>query len=660
MIFPFPRYSDDVKRFFGVPALITADLLALVMALGLALCLRYDAPSPEITQYLHSHVTPFLISLVLYIGIFFHFRLYRYAWRFASLEMLWSVISANTIGAFSYILLQLLFDQSHSIDSKSILVLYWILSIIFVGALRITLRLINMSLHHRKQFLEAVRRDTRPTRVVILGAEADGVRLLSVLREEIGKPYDVIGFLDDSPHRQGMYIRGVRVLGPLRMLSGLLAKSTVDEVLIAMPGSGMAIREYVLACRKQGIPVKMIPGLYEAFNGKPARPRLEDISVEDLLRRPPVSIDLSEVRGYLKGKSVLITGAGGSIGSELCRQIIAMNPSRIVLFGHGENSLHLIYQELTVKHPDLAERIHIAVGSIADNQRVMQVFAQFNPQIVFHAAAHKHVPIMEVNEPEAVKNNVLGTRCIVEACGRFGVKYMVLISTDKAVNPSSIMGATKWLCEETVRRYANEYRDTVYVTVRFGNVLGSRGSVVPVFRDQIKRGGPVTVTHPEMTRYFMTIPEAVQLVLQAGAIGKSGVAYLLDMGKPVKILDLATDMIRLCGLEPHKDVAIEFSGLRPGEKLHEKLATEHEIIKPSTCEAISIVQRPEYFRADEYDTFIQRLLERALAGDRDGVRECLAPYMELPSQVQRQLDLTPARTAASSPSSTPLSIAGSL
>ena len=633
MVFPIPRLSEHSIRFVCLIGLIVADLLALVMAVELALTLRFDYPTdPQVLHYYSHHSHSLLISLVIYIGLFGAFRLYRYAWRFASLEMLWGVVVANSCGVLALVLLQSILDRPFFPDSRAVLILIWLLGIMFVGGLRITLRLVNMALHHRRKILEAMRNDTRPTRAVILGAGSDGARVLSMLREEMGYPFDVIGFLDDSPQKQGIYIRGVRVIGPLRTLYSLLAKSAVDEVMIAMPGSGMSIREYVMACRKLHVPVKVIPDVHEALNGKSTRLRLEDISVEDLLRRPPISIDLSEVRGYLKGKTVLVTGAGGSIGSELCRQIIAMNPKKLILFGHGENSLHQIHQELTQKYPALTECIDIIVGSIADAQRVDQVFRRFTPQIVVHAAAHKHVPIMELNVSEAVKNNVRGSYTIAEACGRFNVKYMVLISTDKAVYPSSVMGATKWLCEEVVRRFAHEFRNTVYVTVRFGNVLGSRGSVVPIFRDQIKRGGPITITHPEMTRYFMTIPEAVQLVLQAGAIGKSGVAYLLDMGKPVKILDLATDMIRLCGLEPEKDIPIQFTGLRPGEKLYEKLATDDEVIKPSACEAISIVQRPEYFTPAAFDELLQRLLAFANAGETEEIRAIFADIIPLQTE----------------------------
>ena len=392
-------------------------------------------------------------------------------------------------------------------------------------------------------------------------------------------------------------------------------------MLIAMPdASGTAIRDYVLACRHQQVAVKVLPDLHAALHGIDARHLeryLEEISVEDLLRRPPVRTNLAEVSSTLTGKRVLITGAGGSIGSELCRQVMAFNPAQLVLVGHGENSLHLIHQELSVKFPALRERLHIAVGSISDDVRMNQIFQAFHPQVVFHTAAHKHVPIMEANVPEAVQNNVLGTRCITDCCGRYKVKRMVAISTDKAVYPSSVMGATKWLGEEIVAVTSALYPATTYITVRFGNVLGSRGSVVPIFKEQIRRGGPITITHPDITRYFMTIPEAVQLVLQAGAVGTSGKLYLLEMGEPVKIVDLARDMIRLSGYEPERDIAIHFTGLRPGEKLYESLTTDEEIVEPAPCAGLFMVHRPSYFTPTEMQSLVKRLQQLSSIGDTE-------------------------------------------
>lgn len=616
------RFFPGSRAYLAVIALMCADILALLVAMALSLLLGNEAqPLASTIGKFHDHLVSLPFVLGLYLTIFAWFHLYRYAWRFASIEMVWGVASANSLGLVGLITLQYLFDET--IFPRNVLIIFWFVSIFLVGLMRIVLRVANISRKHGPRALRTLRRDVRPKRVVILGGGSDGARLLSSLREDVTHPYVVVGLLDDTPHKQGIYIRGARVLGPLQDLYRLLDTNAVDEVLIALPSaSGADIREYVMACRKQKVSVKVIPGLHDVLGGK-ARARLEEVSVEDLLRRPPVNISIAGIGSYVTGRRVLVTGAGGSIGSELCRQILALNPAELVLLGHGENSIHGIYQELTRAYPQSANRLHTAIGSVADDARMDQIIQAHHPHVVFHAAAHKHVPIMEVNVQEAVQNNVLGTRCIADACGRAGVERMVLISTDKAVYPSSVMGATKWLCEETVRAFATIHPRTVYVTVRFGNVLGSRGSVVPIFREQIKRGGPVTVTHPEMTRFFMTIPEAVQLVLQAGAIGTTGDLFLLDMGKPVKILDLARDMIRLSGLEPDVDIPIAYTGLRPGEKLHELLATDDETIEPASCGGLSVVRRRQYFTPSNFFSILRRLQQLSVRGDMDELLDFL-------------------------------------
>lgn len=579
--------------------LMAGDVLAVIGALVLSLMLRYDSTPVRhlYSDYLEPRLLSVGLSLVLYVVVFALFRLYRYAWRFASLETVRGVVCASTTGLLCFGAVQLIVNKS--MLSTSVLIVFWMMSILLIGGVRVLLRLASLSQTFGGKAVKILQRDLRPKRVVILGAGASGVHVLESLRGESTGSYEVVGFLDDNPNKHGIYIRDVRVLGPVKHLYRLLEDQSVDEVLVALPdAAGEEIREYVMACRKLKVQVKVIPRLQDVLNGK-SIVRVEDISVEDLLRRPPVRIDLLEIGDFLTGKRVLVTGAGGSIGSELCRQIVRLNPATLVLLGHGENSVHKIHQELKNSHPAQANRLRMVVASVADEVRINQVFQEHKPQVVFHAAAHKHVPIMELNVLEAIQNNVIGTYCVAEACGKFGVKCMVLISTDKAVYPSSVMGATKWMCEKLVRAMVPIYRDTNYVAVRFGNVLGSRGSVLPIFHDQILRGGPVTVTHPEMTRYFMSIPEAVQLVLQAGAVGRSGELYLLDMGKPVRILDMAHDMIRLCGHEPEVDIPVVYTGPRPGEKLHERLVSEDEIIEPAFGEGMSIVRCPECFSSTE-------------------------------------------------------------
>jgi FlaA1/EpsC-like NDP-sugar epimerase len=369
-------------------------------------------------------------------------------------------------------------------------------------------------------------------------------------------------------------VLGLPVLGAREQIPEVVARHKISLIVIAMPSVGAAtIREIVDICRSTQAELKILPGMYQIINGQVSVNHLRPVQLEDLLRREPVRVDLKEIAGYLGGKTVLITGAGGSIGSELCRQVAAVYPQKLVLLGHGENSIHNIWLELREKFPGVALAIEIA--DIRDKPRVDNVFQKHRPDVVFHAAAHKHVPLMELHPAEAVKTNIFGTRNLAQAASRFGTKGFLLISTDKAVNPSSVMGATKRFAELIIAQ-ENLSSETTFTAVRFGNVLGSSGSVVPLFKQQIARGGPVTVTHPEMKRYFMTIPEAVQLVIQAGAMARGGEVFVLDMGEPVKIVDMARDMVKLSGLEPDKDIQIKFTGIRQGEKLFEELLTAEE------------------------------------------------------------------------------------
>lgn len=618
------RVSGRSKIPLATLLLMLGDVLALLGALALSFALRFEGVSFATVYdgYVRQHIATLPFALALYVLVFAKLRLYRYAWRFASLEMAKGVVLGSFAGLLGTIVLQSMVEGSTF--PRSVFIIFWMTGILSIGGVRVLLRLASLSRSYGSQAVKILQRDLRPRRVAILGGGTAGAQVLSALREDKSASYDVVGFLDDNPEKQGVYIRDVRVIGPLSKLRRLLDEKSVDEVLIALPeASGSLIRDYAMACRKHKVQVKVIPTLRDVLHGN-SKTHLEDISVEDLLRRPPVCIDLKRIGTFLRDKRVLVTGAGGSIGSELCRQIIAQEPTSLVLLGHGENSINLIYQELRARRPELADRLRVVIASVADEGRINQVFHEHRPQIVFHTAAHKHVPIMETNVVEAVHNNVLGTAYVAEACGRYRTSHVLLISTDKAVYPSCVMGATKWLCERIVHGTCAAYRDTNYITVRFGNVLGSRGSVVPMFHEQIMRGGPVTVTHPEMTRYFMLIPEAVQLVLQAIAAGRSGELYLLDMGEPVKIVDLAQDMIRLCGYEPDVDIPVVFTGPRPGEKLHECLVNDDEVLEPAFCEGMSIVQRPQSYSATEVTDVLRNLRQLVTRGDSSEIYEFLS------------------------------------
>lgn len=613
------RLATRLVKLSGLPLAMILLVLGDLLAIAGALCVSLSLESSSLSLFqlyrvfVVSRSASLILTILAYVSFLAIFRLYRCAWRFAGLETARGVAYAGTLGTVASVALQWAIHRS--VLPARVMVDFWLMSMLLIGGVRVILRAISLGRRYGSRAVNVLRKDLRPRRVVILGAGTRGVHVLDYLRSGPSGPYDIVGFLDDDPNKRGIYIRDVKVLGPISELRRLLSGRLVDQVLVALPDAcGEEIREYFTACRAHGVQVKIIPGIREAISGRTAI-RIEDISVEDLLRRPPVKIDLVEIGEFIATKRVLVTGAGGSIGSELCRQIIALNPSVLVLLGHGENSIHRIYHELRRTHPQHSNRLRQVIASVSDETRINQVFAQFRPQVVFHAAAHKHVPIMEMNVLEAINNNVLGTFCVADACGRSGTKCMVLISSDKAVCPSSVMGATKWICEKLVLGMASMYRDTNYVAVRFGNVLGSRGSVLPIFHEQIMRGGPVTVTHPEMTRYFMSIPEAVQLVLQAAAVGRSEELYVLDMGKPVRILDLAHDMIRLCGYEPGVDIPVVISGPRPGEKLHERLIAEDEVLEPAYGEGMSVIRCSHGVSAAEVADLIRQCRLLVSRGD---------------------------------------------
>lgn len=617
------KIANLLRGRVAVFLIMCGDLVALISAFAIALLLYYDDSS--LTNIYRDHVAhklpALLISFLAYVAIFWVFRLYRYAWRFAGLETLRGVVLGNILGLL--VMCGTIRLTIGSFLPLSAIIIFLMNSIALVGCVRMILRLMSLSSRYGGSALTALRRDLRPNRVVILGSGSRAARLLYGLRAEMQKPYKVIGLLDDSPAQHGVYIHDVRVLGPLSLLFELLDSRAVDEVLIALPDlPGSQIREYVMACRTRKIPIRIMPALRDFLEGK-TDVKLEEISVEDLLHRPAVRADMDEVMRVVVGKRVLVTGAGGSIGSELCRQIVKLRPSKLVLLGHGENSIHQIYHEMVRSDPALTDILCMAIASTADDARINQVFEEQQPQIVFHAAAHKHVPIMEINVLEAVHNNVMGTYNVAEVCGRNGIEHLVLISTDKAVYPSSTMGATKRVCEEIFRAMVPLFPNTAYVTVRFGNVLGSRGSAMRIFHDQIRRGGPVTVTHRDMTRFFMSIPEAVHLVLQACAIGSSGELYVLDMGSPVKIVDLAHDMIRLCGQEPDAEIAVVFTGIRPGEKLHEELTEAEESLMPARRKGLSIVQRQNVRTQEELFAMLRQMKQIIDLGDEKEARDLL-------------------------------------
>lgn len=465
----------------------------------------------------------------------------------------------------------------------------------------------------------SVKKQPTHRRALIIGAGSCGALIAKEIQQNDGVNLLPVGFIDDDPYKYRMHVLGLPVFGNRTEIACVTETQRIDEIIIAMPSvSKTQISALVNICKTTKAKLRIVPDLQDMIDGRGAAGRVRDVSVEDLLGRDPIRTDLEHIAGYVQEKVVLVTGAGGSIGSELCRQIAPFAPTKLLLLGHGENSIYTIEMEMRSLFPSL--QLETIIADVQDRARLESVFAKYRPQVIFHAAAHKHVPLMERNPAEAIKNNVFGTKNVSECADAFGAERFVLISSDKAVNPTSVMGTTKRIAEMFIQSL-DKHSATKFVAVRFGNVLGSRGSVIPRFKDQILKGGPVTVTHPEMVRYFMTIPEAVQLVIQAGSLAKGGEVFILDMGKPVKIYDLAVDLIRLSGYEPHMDIDITFSGMREGEKLYEELLTNEEGLSSTKHNRI-FIGRPTQLNRTELE-FEIRKLEKVLGYQPDEIRAVL-------------------------------------
>lgn len=566
------------------------DTIGFLITPVLALQIRLDE-SFAIAPYLSGLIVATILFMSVKLTVFYKLGFYKRYWRYASIDEL-EQVAALTIVA---VVVQTLFFNAFyltnlSVDSlpRSLPLLDGILSFLLVGAIRFSIPAIERISKQHKKFH---RRD----RALIVGAGSAGVTLVQQIQRNPLLGLYPVAFVDDDPKKLNLRICGLNVVGNRYKIPEVVRSLHIGRVIIAMPTApGRVIREIVDICQSIGVPTSTIPGIHEIVYGRASVVNVRDVQIEDLLRREPIQTDVQKVSEFIRGKKVLITGAGGSIGSELCRQILKCRPAEMVLVGHGENSVFTIQQELQrvleslKKNGEDGENLPLITAFIADMRfapRLKYAFEKYRPEIVFHAAAHKHVPMMELNPPEAITNNVRGTKNLLDLALQYGVEHFVMISTDKAVNPTNIMGASKRVAEMLVLRAAQK-SGKPFVVVRFGNVLGSRGSVVPTFKQQIAQGGPITITHPDICRYFMTIPEAVQLVLQAAVLGRGGEVFMLDMGKPIKIVDLAKDLIRLSGYELGKDIDIVFSGLRPGEKLYEELfisgeeyhRTEHEKI----------------------------------------------------------------------------------
>lgn len=542
-------------------------------ALFLSLVLRFDAAIPVQYKLAFHHLLPYCI--VLNIVFLYFFKLYHRIWRYASVNELYGLLKAITVGMALFVVVVYTFNLPTL--PRSVYIMSWFLSLMLVGASRLGLRIL-------REFFWAHKGEKASKRVLVIGAGDAGSMVVKELFNNPKLKMTPIGFIDDDIQKQKLIMHGVPVLGRRKDIPEVVRKHNIAEAIIAMPSAGgKVIRSIYEVCKQTGLEkIHIFQGVGGFLSGKY---HIKNIEVEDLLKREPVKLNLDEIARYIAEKVVLVSGAGGSIGSELCRQIGLHSPDKMVLLDCSENNLFEIENEIKDKFPDLTVVSELA--DIKGKERMLAVFEKHKPNVVFHAAAYKHVPMMEKHPLEAIRNNIFGTCNIAEAADRFNAETFILISTDKAVNPSNVMGATKRIAELIVKEM-NARSRTIFAAVRFGNVLGSRGSVVPIFKKQIESGGPVTVTHPGMTRYFMTIPEAAQLVIQAGAMAKGGEIFILDMGDPVKIMDLANDMIRLMGYEPEKDIEIKIIGPRPGEKLYEELFTSREQIAATLHDRIFV------------------------------------------------------------------------
>ena len=561
-------------RSYLLPSILfIADIVTIVIVAFISLFIRFDGYIEP--QYINQMVDALPLLITSYMLMFLIMYLYTRIWRYAGMREVLAILAATTIGTALFYSSMLVFGKSLPC---SIYFIIWILITGTIGMGRMLLHYV--ALHYSSGDDD----ESGQVNTLIIGAGDAGATIAREIERYHKRSRRVVGFVDDDMFKHNRLMNGFRILGNREDIPALVAKYKVEEIIIAMPSVKRdIIQEIMEICSPLKCKINILPGMYQLLDDEVLVSHLHPVSIEDLLERDEIQLDTSKVETYLKDKVVLVTGAGGSIGSEICRQVLRVKPKKLLLLGHGENSIYLIHQELRTIAPE--GTLVPIIADIRDKNQLEQIFKNYNPDVVFHAAAHKHVPLMEIQPIAAVLNNIYGTRNVADVAGAHGVDRFVMISTDKAVNPTSVMGATKRVAEKVVLGMNHTY-DTKFITVRFGNVLGSRGSVIPLFRKQIEAGGPVTVTDPEMTRYFMTIPEASQLVLQAGAMGNGGEVFLLDMGGPVKIVDLAKNMIRLSGFEPNKDIRIEFTGLRPGEKLYEELLTAEEGTNTTTHKKI--------------------------------------------------------------------------
>ena len=601
-----------VRRFF----LFLTDTFLLNACVYLSLIMRFDVGIVSIEpQYISNYVENMLPYTVMSLLIFWLFRLYHSLWQYASIAEVYRIaeacITVEVVHFLSNKIMGNMLPRSCYFNAAIYL-------IIAICASRFMYRMIRTVLNKYRNIKTS-------NNVMIIGAgEATNVIMREIQNSSYLANSNIACIIDDDRRKVGKYIRGVKVIGTRDKIKEAAKLYDIDEIIFAIPSASNEVKRDILnICKETDCTLKILPGVYQMVDGEINVNSIRNVDVLDLLGRDPIEVDIESIMGYVKDKVIMVTGGGGSIGSELCRQLVSHKPKQLIIFDIYENNAYDIQQELKINYPDA--NVVTLIGSIRNVSRLESVFAQYKPDIVYHAAAHKHVPLMEVSPDEAVKNNVVGTWNVARMADKYGVKKFVMISTDKAVNPTNVMGATKRICEMIVQTY-NEISKTDFVAVRFGNVLGSNGSVIPLFKRQIEAGGPVTVTDPNIIRYFMTIPEAVSLVLQAGAYAKGGEIFILDMGEPVKIDDLAKNLIRLSGYTLGVDMEIKYTGLRPGEKLYEELLMKEEGLQETDNKLIHI-GKPIEFDKENFFNNLEKLKEEAYS-ETGNIRESLKKVVD--------------------------------
>ena len=585
--------------------------MSIIVAAFAALYIRFEFSFSNIDRgYLDKLGYIILPNIFLTLLFYALWKLYKSVWRYASANELINIVFATSCASLAQLILCISTDNHMP---RSYYVLYWFLLTVLTCGIRFGYRILRILNNKRTSFGE---KKTR-INVMVIGAGAAGNMILKEIESSQYLSLQAKCIIDDQSGCHGKLLRGVPIVGGRDRIADAVTQYGIDEIILAIPSASMQTRKEILdICKETGCKLRTLPGMYQLINGDVSVAKLKEVDIEDLLGREPIQINTGEVMSYVSGKVVMVTGGGGSIGSELCRQIAAHNPRQLLILDIYENNAYDIQQELARRYPKMD--MVVLIASVRNTNRINQIFERYRPDIVYHAAAHKHVPLMETSPNEAVKNNVLGTWKIVQAADQWKVKRFVMISTDKAVNPTNIMGATKRVCEMIIQTY-NNHSQTEFVAVRFGNVLGSNGSVIPLFRRQIAEGGPVTVTDPEIIRYFMTIPEAVSLVLQAGAYAKGGEIFVLDMGQPVKIVDLAMNLIKLSGYKVGEDIDIQFTGLRPGEKMYEERLMAEEGMQETANKMISI-GKPIQFDEERFMKQLEELRDYVVQ-EPDDIRE---------------------------------------